>query len=79
MSSPSSAIEGMDSISITSSSISNTRTLNVLFFNAGIPVATDRITIASDTRNSSQAESIRICLQSIITSTWEQQKMFHHI
>eukprot|EP00957_Ditylum_brightwellii_P087729 6680508-Ditylum_brightwellii.AAC.1 len=58
MSSPNSAIEGTDLISIARGNINNTCTSNVLPFGAGIPAASEGITIASDTGSSNQAESI---------------------
>eukprot|EP00957_Ditylum_brightwellii_P003533 267676-Ditylum_brightwellii.AAC.1 len=48
-------IEGTYCISVASGSISNTHTLNVLPFGAGMPAASDRITIASDTGNSNSS------------------------
>eukprot|EP00957_Ditylum_brightwellii_P181504 13825561-Ditylum_brightwellii.AAC.1 len=45
----------MDYISIASSSISNTCTLNVLPFNAGIPATAGRIAVANETGNSNSS------------------------
>eukprot|EP00957_Ditylum_brightwellii_P059949 4551576-Ditylum_brightwellii.AAC.1 len=78
MSSPNSVIEGTDHISITSSSISNTRTSNVLPFGAGIPAASDRIAIASDTGNSNSAgHSSRLTISSSGHSRRLTRSSFH--
>eukprot|EP00957_Ditylum_brightwellii_P118143 9010229-Ditylum_brightwellii.AAC.1 len=58
MSSPGSEIEGTDHISVTSDSISNTSTSNMLPVNAEIPAAADGIAIVSDSNSSGHSSRL---------------------